>query len=124
MKVPVCDVDYVNKEAVQYVESKIYSDKEIQNISEIFKILSTPKRLKILFALTFHELCVCDLAAILGTTKSAVSHQLRILRNTNLVKYRKDGKNVFYSLTNKHFMQSILEEQMWVGVNKKNFEGE
>lgn len=74
----------------------------IHRLAETFSILSNPTRLKIIFALSQEELCVCDLTILLGTTKSAVSHQLRILRIARLVKYRRDGKVSFYSLDDEH----------------------
>nr|WP_297212912.1 metalloregulator ArsR/SmtB family transcription factor [Thermodesulfovibrio sp.] len=74
----------------------------IQRIAETFKVLGDLTRTKIIFALSQEELCVCDIANLLGTTKSAISHQLRILRNMRLVKYKKEGKMVFYSLDDEH----------------------
>lgn len=74
----------------------------MQRVAETFKVLGDPTRTKIIFALFTAELCVCDLASLLNTTSSAVSHQLRILRNMRLVKYRKEGKMVFYSLDDDH----------------------
>ena len=75
--------------------------------AELFKALSDPTRLKIVIALAKEELCVCDIAALLGMTDSAISHQLRPLRNRRLVKYRKDGKMAYYSLDDKHIEDLI-----------------
>jgi DNA-binding transcriptional ArsR family regulator len=78
------------------------SDEEAQRIAEVFKVLGDPTRLKILHALSLRELCVCDIAAVVGLGQSAVSHQLRLLRSARLVKYRKEGKLVWYSLDDDH----------------------
>jgi DNA-binding transcriptional ArsR family regulator len=74
-------------------------------LAETFKVLSHPTRLKIIHALSSSELCVCDLSALLGSTESAVSHQLRLLRSMRLVKYRRDGKLAYYSLDDHHVHQ-------------------
>jgi DNA-binding transcriptional ArsR family regulator len=71
-------------------------------LADTFSILGNATRLKIIFALSQQELCVCDLAILLETTKSAVSHQLRLLRNARLVKYRREGKMSFYALDDEH----------------------
>ena len=75
----------------------------------LFKALGDPTRMKILHALSFDELCVCEIAELLGMTHSAVSHQLRILRMSRLVKFRKSGKNAYYSLDDEH-VRSLLEQ--------------
>lgn len=76
----------------------------ILHLSETFKTLGDPTRIKILHALSKHELCVCDIAAVLHMRQSAISHQLRILRSAKLVKYRKEGKSVWYSLDDDHVL--------------------
>ena len=106
-KKDVCEIEYVNKKAVKEVKSKMFLDKIFLKIADNFKILGDTTRIKIVYALSQKELCVCDLAALLGMTHSAVSHQLRVLRNLNLVKYRKEGKIVYYSLTDKHITKLI-----------------
>ncbi|WP_366934817.1 metalloregulator ArsR/SmtB family transcription factor [Thermodesulfovibrio sp.] len=93
---------YINKERVFSVKEKMKDEATIQRIAETFKVLGDLTRTKIIFALSQEELCVCDIANLLGTTKSAISHQLRILRNMRLVKYKKEGKMVFYSLDDEH----------------------
>ena len=80
-------------------------DNELYDLSDFFKVLGDSTRSKIIWALDEHELCVCDLAVLLGMTKSAISHQLRALREANLVVNRRDGKNVFYSLADDHIKQ-------------------
>ena len=106
-KKDVCEVEYVNEKAVQKVKSKMLDDKTILKIANTSKILGDSTRVKILFALSQKELCVCDLTSLLGMTQSAISHQLRLLRNTNLVKFRKEGKIVYYSLADEHVIKLI-----------------
>ena len=107
IKKVVCEIEYVNKKAVQEVKSRMPVNKIILRVAEIFKILGDSTRVKILFALSQKELCVCDLSALLGMTHSAISHQLRLLRNSNLVKFRKEGKIVYYSLADSHVIKLI-----------------
>lgn len=100
----VCEVFCSNKKKVSSVRKKMKPELIIQRLAETFSILGNPTRLKIIFALSQEELCVCDLTILLGATKSAVSHQLRILRNVRLVRYRKEGKVSFYRLDDEHIM--------------------
>ncbi|HEC82669.1 MAG TPA: ArsR family transcriptional regulator [Thermoplasmatales archaeon] len=106
-KEDVCEIKYVNEKAVQKVKSKMLDDEIILKIANTSKILGDPTRVKILFALSQKELCVCDLAYLLGMTHSAISHQLRLLRSNNLVKFRKEGKIVYYSLADEHVVKLI-----------------
>ena len=76
----------------------------LQDLAALFKALGDPTRVRILAALALRELCVCDLCAILDMSQSAVSHQLRLLRTARLVRFRRDGKNVFYSLDDEHVL--------------------
>ncbi len=103
----VCEIKSVDKKAVQEVKSRMLDNKIILKIASSFKILGDPTRVKILYALSQKELCVCDLSALLGMTHSAISHQLRLLRNINLVKFRKEGKIVYYSLSDEHVIKLI-----------------
>ena len=98
----VCEVKSVDKSKVKAVKKAMLSDKDIYSLSETFGVLSDTGRIKIIYALSKEELCVCDLANILGNSISAVSHQLRILRNMRLVKFRKEAKRVYYSLDDRH----------------------
>jgi DNA-binding transcriptional ArsR family regulator len=97
-----CEVDLADESSVKEVKSKMLKDEIFLKISDDFKIFSDPTRVKILYALSQKELCVCNLASLLEMTHSAVSHQLRIMRNSNLVKFKKVGKNVLYSLKDEH----------------------
>lgn len=103
----LCEVEYADKEAVEEVKSRMLNPELILKVADIFKILGDPTRMKILYALSLRELCVCDLSALLGMTQSAISHQLRILRSSNLVKFRREGKAVYYSLADEHIIKLI-----------------
>lgn len=101
-KQDTCEVFCFDAEAVNKVKSKMLPETEVTYMAEIFKALGDRTRIKILQALLQSELCVCDLSAVLQMSTSAVSHQLRVLRNARLVKYRKEGKNVYYSIDDEH----------------------
>lgn len=103
----VCQIFCFNKDKVNKIKKTILAEENLDTLVEIFKSISDNTRLKILLALRESELCVCDIAHILGLSLSAVSHQLRILRNLKLVTYRNHGKMVFYSLTDNHIIKLI-----------------
>ena len=98
----VCQVDVVHEDVVERVREAMPVDDILYDLAELFKIFGDSTRIKILSALKENELCVCDVASVLGMTKSAVSHQLRILRQTKLVKIRRQGKEIYYSLDDEH----------------------
>ncbi|MBL7179113.1 MAG: metalloregulator ArsR/SmtB family transcription factor [Pseudomonadota bacterium] len=98
----ICQEKILHHENVQKAVSNIPDSGTIQNLADMFKALSDPNRLKIVIALARCELCVCDLAAVAGSSESAVSHQLRILRNLKIVCFRREGKIVFYRLDDDH----------------------
>lgn len=100
-----CDCDVIHADIVNAVKNKMPEDIELHNLSDFFKVFGDSTRVKIISALDENELCVCDLAALLGMTKSAISHQLSLLRQNNLVKNRKEGRIVFYSLADKHIKE-------------------
>ncbi len=104
-----CEINFVDQLKAQRVREKSKSDYVITNLAETFKVLGDPTRLKILFAIALEELCVCDLANLLTMSESAISHQLRLLRNLKIVKNRKEGKMVYYSLDDTH-IASLLRE--------------
>lgn len=97
-----CDCNIIHENIVEQVRSNMPDDDTLLNIADTFKVFSDSTRIKILCALMKSEMCVCDISALLGMTKSSVSHQLRILRQSNLVKYRKDGRVIYYSLADEH----------------------
>lgn len=101
----VCDCNMIHPEKVARVRGKMLNDDLYNHLSEFYKAMSDYNRLRILSVLAEEELCVCDIANLLDMTQSAVSHQLRTLKQARLVKYRKDGKVVFYSLDDAHVQQ-------------------
>ncbi|MPM62667.1 Transcriptional repressor SmtB [bioreactor metagenome] len=101
----LCDCDVIHGEIVDAVRKKMPGENELYDLSDFFKVLGDSTRSKIIWALDEHEMCVCDLAVLLGMTKSAISHQLRALREANLVVNRREGKNVFYALADDHVRQ-------------------
>jgi ArsR family transcriptional regulator len=107
----VCDCDVIHEEVVSFVKSQMLSEEKMNAVSDFLKAVCDPTRLKILWALNVNEMCVCDLAFLLSMTKSAISHQLRTLKQANLVKFRRDGKVVCYSLADDH-VNSILEQSL------------
>lgn len=98
----VCDCDIIHADVVTSVQRNMPEENELYDLSDFFKVLGDSTRVKIMWALDEHELCVCDLAALLNMTKSAISHQLRALRDANLVINRRDGKNIYYALADDH----------------------
>jgi len=106
-----CEVESVNEAKVAALVSGMEPDRVLADLAETFRALSDVSRVKIVSALAREELCVCDLAKLLGMTPSAVSHQLRVLRNLRLVKFRRDGKSAFYSLDDQH-IERLLGEGM------------
>ena len=104
-----CEVHYVNEKHVAKARKALSSDREILALAETFGNLGDPTRVRILQALTVEELCVCDLAKLLGVSESATSHQLRVLRSQRLVRYRKEGKMAFYSLDDGHIVTLMKE---------------
>ncbi|HEY9647513.1 MAG TPA: metalloregulator ArsR/SmtB family transcription factor [Chroococcidiopsis sp.] len=99
---PLCETSLVHLDTVRQVQPDILLMPEAQRMAEFFGILADPNRLRLLSALANQELCVCDLAVALKMGESAVSHQLRVLRAMRLVTYRKEGRNVYYSLADSH----------------------
>lgn len=97
-----CDCDAIHEEVVTRVRSVMPDGGDFYDLSNLYKMFSDSTRLKILWALTREDMCVCDLAVLLDMTKSAISHQLKSLRLANLVKYDKQGKVVFYSIADDH----------------------
>jgi ArsR family transcriptional regulator len=99
---PACAVTVVHKDTVEKVRDSLPEEETLFELADFFKVFGDSTRIKVLQALFQSELCVCDLSAILGASQSAVSHQLKILRMSNLVKHRREGKIVYYSLSDEH----------------------
>ena len=106
-----CDYSHVHQEIVDKVERTMPEDEILYDLAELFKIFGDSTRIKILYVLFDSEMCVCDIAKLLGMTQSAISHQLRALKQSKLVKYRREGKTVFYSLADGH-VRTILGQGM------------
>ncbi len=104
----MCDCNVIHKEAVANVLTKLPDSETFENLAKLFKLIGDPTRCRILFALDNEEMCVCDIANVLKMTKSAVSHQLRLLRQSQIVKTRKSGKEVYYTLDDDH-IQKLFE---------------
>ncbi len=107
-RLPVCECESVHQDIVDAVSPQLLNADEAIDLASLFKLFGDGTRVRILQALRVHELCVCDLACLLGMTKSAISHQLKALRLSNLVKFRREGQNVFYSLADEH-VESMLD---------------
>ena len=103
-----CACEHDHPETVRAVLEAMPDENVTADLSDFFKVFGDSSRMRILFALDRRELCVCDLSAVLGMTKSAVSHQLRFLRTNHLVASRRSGKNIFYSLADDH-VRDIIE---------------
>ncbi len=104
-----CEVLCVNQDAVERVKAQLLPLDVVFRLAETFKVMGDPSRIGIIQALSLQELCVCDLSTVLGMTQSAVSQQLRNLRNLRLVKFRKEGKIVYYSLDDEHIINLFHE---------------
>ena len=109
--VPCCEQDLLHEDLIVSVEKELPEDEVLYDLAELFKIFGDSTRVKILYALLEAELCVCDIAKLLEVSQSAVSHQLRVLKTSKLVKFRKEGKAVFYSLADEHVIR-ILSQGM------------
>jgi len=100
-----CEVTYIDEDRVREASARLVDGLAATRLAETFKALSDPTRVRIISALSHTELCVCDLAATLGMSQSAVSHQLRTLRQLRLVKNRKEGRQVYYTLDDDHIYE-------------------
>ncbi|HXG88309.1 MAG TPA: metalloregulator ArsR/SmtB family transcription factor [Vicinamibacterales bacterium] len=99
-----CDLTHLHPSKVAALRAALVGPDDVTDLAETFRALGDPTRVRMLDALSHGELCVCDLAAIVGLSESAVSHQLRLLRNLRLVRPRRDGRMVFYALDDRHIM--------------------
>lgn len=97
-----CDCNIIHKDTVNQTKERMLDDMTLSKVADFFKILGDPTRTKILCALDNNEMCVCDIANVLNMTKSSISHQLNTLRQNNIVKSKKIGKEVFYTLDDEH----------------------
>ena len=107
--VECCDFIHAHEEIVERVRGQLPGEDTLYDLTELFRIFGDSTRVRILYVLFEAEMCVCDIAALLGLTQSAVSHQLRALKNVRLVKSRREGKTVFYSLADDHVRKIIAQ---------------
>ncbi|MDL2246756.1 metalloregulator ArsR/SmtB family transcription factor [Methanobrevibacter sp. OttesenSCG-928-K11] len=103
----VCELKSIRQDLVEEISEKMESDEVIEDTSNLFKILSDYNRIRIISALKHHELCVCELSLLLDMSQSSISHQLRHLRHNNIVKFRKEQKQIFYSLVDDEIFDLI-----------------
>ncbi len=106
-----CDCDVIHQDVVNRVRKKMPEEEILLDLAELFKVFGDSTRIRILWALEESEMCVCDIANLLNMTQSAISHQLRVLRQAALVKSRRDGKVVYYSLDDEH-VEQIFDQGM------------
>ena len=104
-EIEICECNVVHEGAVARAQSGMPAEVMLYDLAELFKVFGDSTRIKILCALFENELCVCDIAYVLNMTMSAISHQLRVLKQARLVKFRKDGKSIYYSLDDDHVKQ-------------------
>jgi len=101
-KAPVCDCEVIHEEVVKRVRRTMPKEEDFYDLADLYKMFADSTRVRILWALSRQQMCVCDIAVLLGMTKSAISHQLKSLRLANLVRYEKKGKVVYYFLADSH----------------------
>lgn len=110
-EVECCDVTCIHDDMIEKVRKLMPDEELLKDLADFYKVFGDATRIKILYVLLESEVCVCDLAELLGMTQSAISHQLRVLKQMKLVKNRRDGKTVYYSLADGH-IQSIISQGM------------
>lgn len=118
----LCACTVIHHDIVKSVRAGLSGDRNLQKTAELFKVLDDPSRLKIINALLLSEMCVCDIAAIMDMSQPAISHHLKVLRQTQLVKYRKEGKVVYYSLDDEHVSNIFYQGLLHASEQKSNVE--
>ena len=110
---PICDEDFMfaHPEIVEQVRAGMPSEESLYDLSELYKVFGDSTRIRILYVLFEAEMCVCDIAQLLNMSISAISHQLKVLKNADLIRFRREGKSVFYSLADDH-VRTILGQGM------------
>ena len=109
--VECCEEPLIHRDLVSEVRAKLPEENRMQDLAELFKVFGDTTRIRILFVLFESEMCVCDMAETLNMTQSAISHQLRLLKSNGLIRARRQGKSVFYSLADDHV--STIMKQGW-----------
>lgn len=112
-----CDCDVIHDDIVAKVKENMPEEDSLYDLAELFKVFGDSTRVRILWALDSSEMCVCDIAYLLNMTQSAISHQLRVLKQAELVKSRRDGKIVYYSLADEH-VRTIFDQGL-IHINEK-----
>lgn len=112
-----CDCNAIHEDIVNQVRDKMPQEESLYDLAELFKVFGDSTRIRILWALHEAEMCVCDISVLLNMTQSAISHQLRVLKQANLVKNRKEGKVVYYSLVDDHVRE--IFDQGLIHINEK-----
>lgn len=107
--VPNCEYMHIHPELVEKVNAIMPDDEILYDLAELYKVFGDSTRIKILYVLFESEMCVCDIAQVLNMSSSAISHQLRVLKNSQLIKFRREGKSIFYSLADEH-VRTILDQ--------------
>ena len=110
-KIEICDGSEIHENIINDVKDKLPDEEMLYDLAELFKVFGDSTRIKILYVLLESEMCVCDIAELLHMTQSAISHQLRVLKQSQLVKFRREGKAIFYSLADNHVV-TILSQGM------------
>ena len=110
-EIEMCEFMHAHKDTVRLAQSQMPNDEALFDLAELYKIFGDSTRIKILYILFESEMCVCDIAMLVGISQSAISHQLRLLKQANLIKPRRDGKTVFYSLADDH-VRTIINNGM------------
>ena len=105
----LCEIHHIHPDRIETAKLHEIDDVTSQHLAEVFKVLGDPTRIKLLALLSANEMCVCDIADALGMGQSAISHQLRVLRTARLVKFRKEGREVFYSLDDDHVVKLMRQ---------------
>ncbi|HHT89599.1 MAG: metalloregulator ArsR/SmtB family transcription factor [Bacillota bacterium] len=106
---PCCEVTVIHEDRVKQVRQNMPPEENLFNLAELFKVFGDTTRIRILYTLFQSEMCVCDIAYLLDMTQSAISHQLRVLKGAKLVRYRKEGRVVYYSLDDEH-IKAIFDQ--------------
>ncbi|AQR95306.1 ArsR/SmtB family transcription factor [Clostridium saccharoperbutylacetonicum] len=116
--IEVCNCTIIHEDIVSKVRGSIPEEETLYDLADLFKVLGDSTRIKILCTLFEAEMCVCDIAAVLGMTQSAISHQLRVLKQARLVKYKRSGKVVYYSLDDEH-VKHIFDQGL-IHISERN----
>lgn len=109
VKICTCKKTVIHDDIVENIRQKMLKEDTLNSLADFFKVLGDTTRIKIIYALFQSEMCVCDIASLLNMTQSAISHQLRVLKSSRFVKYRKEGKVVYYSLDDEH-IKNIFDQ--------------